>query len=139
MKKIKLLVITLIVWGLCQTQAQQLERAFSIQTGKYDKSLKKWNWTKAEDVNLRFTFDNNYIKINDEYGTRVYTYEDEGETTGYDDDGDKYSRHVWKALDEKNRKCRFIMLWYTNIKLLTYTIMYSDFAFRYYISTEPEL
>lgn len=139
MKKIKLLVITLIAWGLCLTQAQQLERAYSIQTGKYDKTLQKWNWTKAEDVNLRFTFDNNYIRINDEYGTKVYTYEDEGETTGYDSDGDKYSRRVWKAFDEKNRRCRFIMLWYTGIKLVTYTILYNDYAFRYFISTEPEL
>lgn len=139
MKKTKLLVLALLAWGLGQMQAQELDRAYSIQTGKYDKYLKKWNWTKAEDVNLRFTFDGNYIKINDDYGTRIYTYEDLGETFEYDGDGDRFGKHVWKALDEKNRKCMFVMIWYKTIKLVTYTVMYSDVAFRYYISTETEL
>lgn len=139
MKKAKLLALALLTWGAGLLQAQNLDHAFSLQTGKYDKYLKKWNWSKAEDVDLNFSFDGNYIKIHDEYGTRIYTYEDEGETTGYDDDGDRYTRHVWKALDEKNRKCMFIMLWYKSIKLVTYTVMYSDYAFRYYITTQREL
>lgn len=139
MKPIKLLVVALIAWGLGQTNAQNLDHAYGLQTGKYDKYLKKWTWKERIDVDLRFTFDGNYVKIHDEYGTRIYTYEDEGRTTAYDDDGDQYSKQVWKALDEKNRKCMFIMLWYKSIKLVTYTVMYSDFAFRYYISTETEL
>lgn len=139
MIKAKLLALALLIWGAGLLQAQNLDHAYSLQAGKYDKYLKKWNWSKAEDVDLNFSFDGNYIKIHDEYGTRIYTYEDEGETSGYDDDGDRFSRHVWKALDEKNRKCMFIMLWYKNIKLVTYTVMYSDYAFRYYITTQREL
>lgn len=139
MRKLKLLVLALTAWGLGHTQAQNLDHAYALQAGKYDKYAKKWTWSKAEDVDLRFTFDGNYIKILDEYKTRIYTYEDQGETTGYDDDGDRYTKHVWKALDEKNRKCMFVMIWYKEIKLVTYSVIYSDYAFRYYISTESQL
>ena len=139
MKKAKLLALALLMWGAGLLQAQNLDHAYALQTGKYDKYLKKWNWSKAEHVDLNFTFDGNYIKIHDEYGTRIYTYEDGGETTGYDDDGDRFSKRIWKSLDEKNKKCVFIMIWYSNIKLVTYTVMYSDYAFRYYITTQKEL
>lgn len=114
----------------------QLDKAYMIQVARYNKYVGTWKWDEPENVNLRFTIETNYIKIHDEYGTKLWTYEDLGTKSAYDDDGDAYSKHVWNAYDEKNRKCRFTMLWYTNrVKLVTYTIQYSDIAFRYYIST----
>lgn len=118
----------------------QLDRAYSLQVAKYNKITGVWVWGDPTDVDLRFTFEGSYIRIHDEYGTRLWTYEDLGETGGYDDDGDSYKKHVWMAYDEKNRKCRFTMLWYTSgVKLVTYTVQYNDYAFRYYISTNPSL
>lgn len=119
--------------------AQKYERVYSLQTGKYNKYLKKWDWDKGQDCDLRFSMDGNFVKVNDEAGTRLWTYEDLGEDVGYDEDGDRYKKHTWRAYDEKNRRCFFMMMWYTNIKLVTYNMIYSDFAFRYYISTEIEL
>lgn len=119
----------------------QLNRVYSMQMAKYNQTTGSWVWGPIKDVDLRFTMESNFLKINDEYGTRIWTYEDLGEKSGYDDDGDPYTVHVWNAYDEKNRKCRFTMLWYTTprVKIVTYTIQYSDIAFRYYISTAPSL
>lgn len=128
-----LLMISLSVFG-------QLDRAYMLQVATYNSSRDTWIWGEAQTVNLRFTMETNHVKIDDENGTQIWTYEDLGKKSGYDDDGDAYSKHVWNAYDEKNRKCRFTMLWYTSgVKLVTYTIQYSDFAFRYYISTKKEI
>lgn len=131
---------TILVAVLLSISAfSQLDRAYMIQVAKYNESLDTWKWGEAQKVNLKFTMQTNHIKINDDYGTQIWTYEDLGQKSGYDDDGDAYKKHVWNAYDEKNRKCRFTMLWYTDgVKLVTYTIQYSDIAFRYYISTNKD-
>jgi len=137
MKKLLCVLLGLII---TLSSYAQLDRAYSMQVARYNEITAKWVWGAAQDVNLRFTFEGSYIRIHDEYGTRLWTYEDLGETSGYDDDGDSYKKRVWNAFDEKNKRCRFTMLWYTNgIKLVTYTVQYSDYAFRYYISTAPSL
>lgn len=136
MKKLLVVLLGLII---SINSFAQLDRAYMIQVGKYSQITGTWNWGPTETVNLRFTIETNFVKINDEYGTRLWTYEDLGQSDHYDDDGDPYSKHVWSAYDEKNRKCRFSMLWYTTprVKIITYTIQYNDVAFRYYISTNP--
>jgi hypothetical protein len=135
-KKLSMLLVAMLAmastWG-------QYDRAYALQVGKYSEYTKKWNWEQAQDINLRFTMEGNFLKINDEAGTKLWTYEDQGEKSGVDADGDRYKRHTWKAFDEKNRKCMFIMTWYNEPRLVVYSIIYSDFAFRYYISTETEL
>lgn len=137
MKKLLFVLLGLII---TLSSYAQLDRAYSLQVAKYNKTTGIWVWGDPTDVDLRFTFEGSYIRIHDEYGTRIWTYEDLGETSGYDDDGDSYKKHVWMAYDEKNRKCRFTMLWYTSgVKLVTYTVQYNDYAFRYYISTAPSL
>ena len=137
MKKISTLAIAFLI--ALTSFSQPFERVYQLQVGKYNEYSKTWTWEKAESVNLRFNIDGNFVSINDEYGTKIFTYEDLGETGGYDDDGDRYKKRSWKAYDEKNRKCHFVMLWYTTIRLVVYTISYSDVAFRYYISTQSEL
>lgn len=137
MKKLLCLLLGLFI---TITSFAQLDRAYAMQVAKYNQTTGSWIWGPAQDVNLRFTMEVNFIKIHDEYGTRLWTYEDLGQSDHYDDDGDPYSKHVWNAYDEKNRKCRFTMLWYTTprVKIVTYTVQYSDVAFRYYISTNPQ-
>lgn len=133
MKKLSFLLLALL---LTLSSFAQLDRAYMLQVAKYNEIKKEWVWGAAQDINLRFTMETNFIKINDDYGTKLWTYEDLGQSDHYDDDGDPYSKHVWNAYDEKNRKCRFTMLWYTTprVRIVTYTIQYSDVAFRYYIS-----
>lgn len=137
MKKLSLLLLGVII---SITSFGQLDRAYMLQVATYNEVENTWIWNRGQEVNLRFTIENNFIKIHDEYGTRIWTYEDLGQTNHYDDDGDPYSKHVWNAYDEKNRKCKFIMLWYTTsrIRLVTYSIQYSDMVFRYYISTTSQ-
>jgi len=113
--------------------AQKYDRAIMLQVGKYDESRRKWDWSKPEEVNLEFTLEGNLVKIDDEHGTKLWTYEDQGEESGYDKDGDKYTKRTWKAFDENNRKCMFVMLWYRDLSTVVYTVIYGDVAFRYYI------
>ena len=134
MKKTFIFLVAILL-----TLAATAQKAYMMQVARYSKTAENWKWDEPDNVNLRITIENNYVKIHDEYGTKLWTYEDLGEKSGYDDDGDAYKKHVWMAYDEKNRKCRFTMLWYTNeVRLVTYTIQYNDIAFRYYISFESE-
>ncbi len=135
-KKLALLLLATLAFA---SSWAQFDRAYAMQVGKYNEYSKKWTWDDMKDISLRFTMDGNFLKINDEAGTKLWTYEDQGEKTGVDGDGDRYKRHTWKAFDEKNRKCIFMMTWYEQPRLVYYSIFYSDFAFRYYISTETEL
>lgn len=137
MKKIITFALALLI--AITSNAQSTIRAYQLQVGKYSEYTKEWTWSKSADVNLIVSLEGNFVKINDDYGTKIWTYEDLGEKSGYDGDGDKYTKHTWKAFDEKNRKCNFVMLWYSTIKLTVYTISYSDFAFRYYVTKESEL
>ena len=134
----KKLLFVLLGLFITLSSYAQLDRAYMLQVAKYNQSTDSWVWGAGQEVDLRFTMENNFIKIHDEYGTKLWTYEDLGQTNHHDDDGDPYSKYVWNAYDEKNRKCRFTMLWYTTprVKIVTYTIQYSDIAFRYYISTK---
>lgn len=85
-KAFTLLVATL----LTLSSFAQLDKAYMIQVARYNKTIGDWKWDEPENVNLRFTIETNYIKIHDEYGTKLWTYEDLGEKSGYDDDGDSY-------------------------------------------------
>lgn len=135
MKKTFILLVAVLFTLVATAQS----KAYMMQVARYSKTIKKWRWDDPSDVNLPITIENNYVKIHDEYGTKLWTYEDLGEKKDYDDDGDAYTKHMWNAYDEKNRKCRFTMLYYTSgVQLVTYTIQYSDIAFRYYVSVVNE-
>lgn len=125
----------LIALASMTSLAQKYDRAYKVQVGKYDEYNRKWNWSEATDVDLVFTFEGNLVKIDDRNGTKIWTYKDEGEEGAYDDDGDRYTKHTWRAYDENNKKCIFVMVWYKSISLVTYMVFYNDYAFRYYIST----
>jgi uncharacterized protein YxeA len=136
MKKISILLLALVV--TITSFAQTFDRAYKLQVGRFNKYNETWKWDEPMDVDLLFTLEKSYLKIHDEYGTRLWTYEDLGEKIDYDKDGDKFIKHTWRAYDEKNRKCNFVMLFYYNISLQVYTIQYNDMAFRYYIKKDSE-
>ena len=134
MKKTLILFVFTIL-GIC-VNAQKLYKVSNIQGGVYNKYQKKWDWGKTEEVDLTITLFGNNIYVNDEAQTHITTYEDLGEKISYDDDGDKYRMHTWRAVDEKQRRCLFTMVFYMTIDLEVYTVIYSDFGFRYYISNK---
>lgn len=127
--------LTLIFFAsLClNTFAQKTYRVTNLQGGVYNEYTKKWNWGKTESVDLTFLLKSNNIYINDQAETRLTTYEFLGEKTDYDEDGDKYTVNSWRAVDERNRKCLFVMYFYTELNFNLFCIIYSDFGFRYYI------
>jgi hypothetical protein len=113
--------------------AQSYSEAFRVQLGTYDKLKSKWEWGKAEDRNIEFKLDGVKVYIYNNANTILTTYEDLGEESKYDEDGDPYKIHKWRATDDQLRKCIFYMVYYKELPIIIYTVMYNDIAFRFYI------
>jgi hypothetical protein len=132
----KLLLIIAVFFISLTPYAQQYVRATHLQPGIYNEKTKKWDWGVTQPVdNIDITLKGNNVYIDNKAQTHITSYEDMGSKTSYDEDGDKYTLHTWKAVDEKQRKCLFLMTTYIDLKLEIYSIIYSDMGFRYYIST----
>ena len=132
----KLLLIIAVFFISLTPYAQQYVRATHLQPGIYNDATKKWKWGETQPVdNIDITLKGNNVYVDNKAQTHITTYEDMGSKTAYDEDGDKYTLHTWKAVDEKQRKCLFLMTTYTDLKLEIYSIIYSDMGFRYYIFT----
>jgi len=130
----KTILLLLLTIGSIIANAQSIHRVTHLQPGVYNETTKSWKWGKTEEVTLKITLNGNNVYVNDEAQTHITTYEDLGEKKGIDDEGDSYTLHTWKAVDEKQRKCLFLMTFYKNISFEVYSVIYSDFGFRYYIS-----
>lgn len=134
MKKL-LLFIALLFISLTPF-AQQYVKATHLQPGIYNEKTKQFEWGQTQPVdNIDITLKGNNIYFDNKAQTHITTYEDMGSKTAYDEDGDKYTRHTWRAVDEKQRKCLFIMTNYPDLKIEAYSIIYSDMGFRFYIAT----
>jgi len=132
----KLLLITALFFLSLISYAQIYVKATHLQPGIYNEKTKKWDWGVTQPVdNIDITLKGNNVYIDNKAQTHITSYEDMGSKTSYDEDGDKYTLHTWKAVDEKQRKCLFLMTTYAELKLEIYSIIYSDMGFRYYIST----
>ena len=129
MKKF-LLIVALLVSTISFAQPK-VDYSYSVQSGRYNNTLKKWDWSVAEEREIAIKLNGAIIENN--ANTVLDTYEDLGEDVGIDEDGDKYKFHKWKAYDNKNRKCVFIMVWYDDVPLIVYSVVYNDVAFRFYI------
>jgi hypothetical protein len=114
---------------------QKLEYTYQVQAGAWNKYQQKWDWEPVKDEELTIKLDGQKVIIYNNANTVITTYEDLGEKSGYDSDNDAYKTHSWLAVDDKNRKCKFVMTWYTNISLTVYTIIYNDIGFRFYMKT----
>lgn len=129
-KIIATLLLSLFTFtGYSQTE----DKADKLQIGKYDPITKVLNWGDAMSIDLVFTFNGKNVSIDDKAKTRLYCYEQIEEKSGVNNEGDKYTKYTWVALDEKERKCHFSMIYYKDRKLSVYVIVYEDIVFRYYI------
>ena len=131
----KTILLLCLLFGSLLTYAQKYMNVTHLQPGVYNEYSKTWKWGKTEAIDLQITLSGSDIYVNDKAETHVRTYEDLGSKTSYDEDGDKYTLHTWRAIDEKQRKCLFLMTLFQDLKLEIYTIVYSDYGFRYYINT----
>jgi hypothetical protein len=114
---------------------QKFDYAYQVQAGYKNGNVWSWDNSKKLDEDITIKLDKSVVTIYNTANTILTTYEDLGEENGYDKDGDKYKTHKWKAIDDKNRTCLFIMTWYNDIKLVVYSVFYNDVAFRFYIRT----
>lgn len=132
-----------ILLGFClfftlSSYAQSTYYIYAVQLGKFNEYTQKWKWDATETLDQQFTItlNKNVVSIDNKNLTTLFTYEDLGEKYGTDEEGDRYRVHAWMAYDQEKRKCKFSMLWYTNLSLEVYTVMYSDYGFRYYIKKD---
>jgi hypothetical protein len=112
---------------------QKIEYTYQVQAGLWSKSQQKWDWDDVKDEEIMIKLDDKKVIIYNNSNTVITTYQDLGETRGYDNDNDAYKTHSWLAMDDKNRKCRFVMTWYTDLPIIVYTVMYNDVGFRFYM------
>lgn len=129
----KTLILSLLLFISTFSFAQKYETTYQVQSGTYNKYSKQWTWNEALDREIEIKLDKSVVYIYNNANTILNTYEDLGEKNDYDKDGDKYKSHTWRAYDDKNRKCLFMMTWYENIGLIVYSVIYSDTGFRFYI------
>lgn len=129
----KTLILSLLLFISTFSFAQKYETTYQVQSGTYNKYSKQWTWNEALDREIEIKLDKSVVYIYNNANTILNTYEDLGEKYDYDKDGDKYKSHTWRAYDDKNRKCLFMMTWYENIGLIVYSVIYSDTGFRFYI------
>ena len=128
-------ILALLLFVSTSVFSQKIETTYQVQYGTYNKYSKQWSWNDALDREIEIKLDKSIVYIYNNANTILYTYEDMGEKNDYDKDGDKYKTHTWRAYDDKNRKCLFMMTWYVDIKLIVYSVIYSDTGFRFYIKT----
>lgn len=126
-------ILSLLLFVSTLSFAQRNETSYQVQSGKYNSYTKKWTWNEVADQEVSIKLDGSVIYIYNNANTVLATYEDMGEKSGYDGDGDKYKTHTWRAIDNKNRKCLFMMTWYTDIPIIVYSVIYNDTGFRFYI------
>lgn len=126
-------ILALLLFVSTSVFGQKIETTYQVQYGTYNKYSKQWSWNDALDREIEIKLDKSIVYIYNNANTILYTYEDLGEKNDYDKDGDKYKSHTWRAYDDKNRKCLFMMTWYVDIKLIVYSVIYSDTGFRFYI------
>ena len=129
----KTLILSLLLFISTFSFAQKYETTYQVQSGTYNKYSKQWTWNEALDREIEIKLDKSVVYIYNNANTILNTYEDLGEKNDYDKDGDKYKSHTWRAYDDKNRKCLFMMTWYEDIGLIVYSVIYSDTGFRFYI------
>lgn len=127
-----LLIVALFVSTISFAQPKT-DYSYQVQSGRYNTTYKRWDWSVAEEREIAIKLDGTRVIIENNANTILDTYEDLGEDNGKDDEGDRYKVHRWKAYDNKSRKCIFTMLWYDDVPLVVYSVVYNDVAFRFYI------
>lgn len=82
------------------------------------------------------TFNKNSVSMDNRSQSYFRIYKDDGDDTGFTEDGTRYNSHSWRAYDKSDKRCILTMINYQNPEYdLTFTVMYDDVVFRYYYSS----
>jgi len=129
----KLLIVLFCLFTL-SSFAQSYLYSYKNQVGVWNQYDQEWVWEKARFAELTFTLGKTYISCNDEAKSFYRIKEDMG-----DDNQEGYNSHGWKCTDEKGRSCLVNMVYYKEYKFVTLHVMYSDKAFRYYMTSKDSI
>lgn len=113
--------------------AQSKAQVEMIQSGTINPRTGDITWSKAIETDLIMTFQGSNIYIDDNANTHIRTYGEREEYNGVNGEGESFTRSTWSAYDERGRSCNFIMMFFKDMNLSVYAIMYNDIAFRYYM------
>ena len=129
----KLFFLSMLIAASITVTAQSTYSAYKSQMGRWNTYTKEWEWEASVTCNLTFTFYAKKIFVNDKANSEYTVYEDEGETTSYNNDGDKYTQHTWRCYDERNRNVFFSITNYINLGINVCSVMYNDVCYKYYM------
>jgi hypothetical protein len=107
--------------------AQDIRYSYASSQGIFQ-SNKNWSWGPKQYGELRFIIQKNTILVSDEAQS---TYRLTQKVIQKTDDG--YGIVGWEALDEKDLKCRVIMIFHVNTNTEEIIIQYNKVAFRYFM------
>lgn len=131
----KNIILPLLLFVSSIAHSQKYESVYQVQSGKYNSYSKEWTWSELQESELIITLNGTTVLINNNANTVITTYEDLGEERKTDKDGDKLRTHSWRAVDNKSRKCLFLMTFYDDLPLVVYSVIYNDTGFRFYIKS----
>lgn len=88
----------------------------------------EWRFQESSIMVRLFTKENK-IEFNNEAGSVFYYDELLKETTGTDDDGDKWIMKVWSGYDEEGLKCNLRSIDYINLENRNFIMEYNNMQF----------
>jgi hypothetical protein len=131
----RILIFTLLLFITNGLLSQTQWRTYRNQIGEWNTYTEKWVYGEMNYSDITITFNKNSISMDNRSQSYYKIYKDDGEDTGYTQDGTRYNSHSWRAYDKSDRKCILTMIKYESPEYdLAFTVMYDDVVFRYYYS-----
>ena len=131
MKKAIFLFFAALTFLISSAQQSSSYSVFKSQMGRWNTYLKDWIWDSPTYSTLTITIYSNTILVDDKAHSVYTIFKDEGETSGYNKNGNRYKEHSWKCYDEVNRTVLFSIIIYDDVNVCS--VMYNDLCYRYYI------
>lgn len=131
----RILIFTVLLFITTGLLSQTQWRTYRNQIGEWNTYTQKWVYGEMNYSDIVITFNKNSISMDNRSQSNYRIYKDDGEDTGYTQDGTRYNSHSWRAYDKSDRKCILSMIKYESPEYeLAFTVMYDDVVFRYYYS-----
>jgi len=131
----KILLIASFIFLSIVSFAQNTEwESYRSQVGKWDSYQQKWVYADMNYSVIPITFSKTEVRLQNKANSVFRIIEDDGVTEDYNNNGDKFKKNSWIAIDTEGRKCRISMIHFysTEYDPLMFNVMYDDVLFRYY-------
>jgi len=132
----KLIIALTFIVATTTAFAQTKLYAYALEHGQWNKYKEEWDFDNYKKVDLTISIYSNSIYINDAAQTSLTVLSFDGEKSDKTYGGEPYTVNAWNCSDEKNRRCMFSLVRYHTSKTNLITIRYSDYSFRYYVSSD---